>query len=188
VSIRLTRPLAAELHSLAEAGATHPLTYDTVGISAMTQPPVGYRRDHWSRSLGHGEHIFGLAVEALRRWRVHQGAGLIVHAAGPPAVDSVVAMAAPLPIGWIEVVCRVVAVVDQPDRFGFAYGTLPVHPEQGEESFTVVRLGDGSTCFEVVAVSRPRQALARLFPPVARRLQAAATNRYLDAMESAVRP
>ena len=95
-------------------------------------------------------------------------------------------MAAPLPVGWIDVVCRVVAVVDEPERFGFTYGTLPIHPEQGEESFTVTRSDDGGFIFEIVAVSRPRQLLARAVPPVARRLQAAATNRYLKAMHAAV--
>jgi uncharacterized protein (UPF0548 family) len=151
----------------------------------MAKPPPGYRLDRWSRSLGKGGHVFDRAVAALRTWRVHEGAGLVVQAAGPPALDAVVAMAAPLPIGWVEVVCRVVDVVDEPNRFGFTYGTLSVHPEQGEESFTVVRAGDGSTVFQIVAVSRPRQVLARAVPPVARRLQMAATNRYLAAMESA---
>ncbi len=162
------------------------LTYDVVGMSAMAEPPAGYRLDRWARSLGDGEHVFDRAVEALRHWRVHEGAGLVVEAAGPPAVGSVVAMAAPLPVGWVEVVCRVVEVVDEPDRFGFTYGTLSTHPEQGEESFTVIRASDGSISYQIVAASRPRQVLARMFPPVARRLQAAATGRYLAAMQSAV--
>jgi uncharacterized protein (UPF0548 family) len=186
VSIRLARPSAADLRSLADAGTTDSLTYEPVGISAMTAPPSGYRLDRWSRSLGAGHHAFDRAVDALRTWRVHEGAGLVVQAGGPPTVDSIVAMAAPLPIGYVEVVCRVVDVVDQPDRFGFTYGTLSVHPEQGEESFTVVRMTDGSTSFHIVAASRHRLLLARAFPPVARRLQVAATNRYLAAMQSAV--
>ena len=186
MSIRLTRPSAADLRSLAEAGGKDSLTYDTVGMSQMAELPAGYRLDRWSRSLGTDEHTFERAVEALRNWSVHTGAGLLVQAAGPPTLDSVVAMAAPLPVGWIEVVCRVVGVVDEPDRFGFTYGTLSVHPEQGEESFTVTRTADGSTTFQIVAASRPRQVLARAFPPVARRLQTAATHRYLAAMQAAV--
>lgn len=186
VSIRLTRPSSAELLLLAQAATSDSLTYDTVGISAMAEPPSGYRLDRWSISLGKGEHAFDRAVEALRHWRVHEGAGLVVYAGGLPTVDSVVAMAAPLPVGWVEVVCRVVAVIDEPDRFGFTYGTLSVHPEQGEESFTVIRASDGSTDFRIVAASRPRHVLARALPPVARRLQRAAINRYLAAMKSAI--
>ena len=111
---------------------------------------------------------------------------MVVCADRPPALGDVVAMSAPLPIGFVDVVCRVVTVIDEPDRFGFAYGTLPVHAERGEESFTVVRGRDGGITFEIVAVSRPRHPLARLCPPVARRLQRAATERYLDAMAKAV--
>jgi uncharacterized protein (UPF0548 family) len=99
----------------------------------------------------------------------------------------VVAMSAPLPLmGFIDVVCRVVEVTDRTDRWGFAYGTLPVHPEVGEESFTVMRGPDNTVTFDIVAVSRPRHVLARTFPPVARRLQHIATTRYLEAMQSAV--
>ncbi len=49
---------------------------------------------------------------------------------------------------------RVVYVVDEPDRRGFAYGTLPGHPESGEELFLVERVGD-ETWAEVRAFSRP---------------------------------
>jgi uncharacterized protein (UPF0548 family) len=34
---------------------------------------------------------------------------------------------------------RVVAVADEPDRCGFAYGTLPGHAVCGEEAFVVAR-------------------------------------------------
>ena len=50
--------------------------------------------------------------------------------------------------------CRIVWVVDEPDAFGFGYGTLQGHPEEGEESF-VVRGGPGGARFEVTALSRP---------------------------------
>ena len=32
-------------------------------------------------------------------------------------------------LGPVRAPCRVVYVVDEPDRRGFAYGTLPGHPE-----------------------------------------------------------
>ena len=40
-------------------------------------------------------------------------------------------------LGPVTAPCRVVYVVDEPDRRGFAYGTLTGHPESGEELFTV---------------------------------------------------
>jgi uncharacterized protein (UPF0548 family) len=80
------------------------------------------------------------------------------------------------------VTCRVVAIVDEPDRFGFAYGTLSVHPERGEEAFVVTR-ADGSLRFDVIAVSAHANLLTRLMAPIADRLQASASGRYLRAME-----
>jgi uncharacterized protein (UPF0548 family) len=155
-------------------------------MSSDSHPPTGYRRDQWVRQLGRGDQVFAQAKDALSQWRVQEGAGLIVLADGPPVVGMVVAIAAPLPVGFIDVVCRVVRVVDDPDCYSFAYGTLSVHPEQGEEAFSVVRGSDDEVRFEIVAVSRPRMLLARLGHPVARRMQRAATMRYLDAMQAAV--
>ena len=56
------------------------------------------------------------------------------------------------------------AVTDQPEEYGFAYGTLPAHPEQGEEAFHVARRS-GRLVFTVTAFSRPRHPAARLGGP-----------------------
>ncbi|PRC54052.1 DUF1990 domain-containing protein, partial [Mycobacterium sp. ITM-2017-0098] len=40
-------------------------------------------------------------------------------------------------LGPVMAPCRVVYVVDEPDRRGFAYGTPPGHAERGEELFLV---------------------------------------------------
>ncbi|MFT5979127.1 MAG: hypothetical protein ACI83Y_001526 [Candidatus Azotimanducaceae bacterium] len=186
MSLHVTRPTISQLRTLADASAGDELTYSPVGITAESTAPPGYRRGHWSRKLGNGRPVFTRASEALRDWRMQSTSGLIVAHPGQPAVGAVVAMAAPLPVGYIDVVCRVVAVDDQHDRFGFTYGTLPVHPEQGEESFAIVIAPDGAVTVEITAVSRSRHPLARAFPPIAQRLQHIATNRYLDAMQALV--
>ena len=81
---------------------------------------------------------------------------------------------------------RVVAVVDRPDRCGFAYGTLPGHPEQGEESFVCDLDADGSVRFHIRAFSRPHDPLARLGAPVSRHVQVRTTRAYLRAMKDFV--
>jgi Domain of unknown function (DUF1990) len=58
--------------------------------------------------------------------------------------------------------CRIVSVVDEVTRWGFAYGTLPGHPEQGEEVFVVSIAPDETVRFEIVAFSRPADLLVRL--------------------------
>jgi hypothetical protein len=71
-----------------------------------------------------------------------------------------------------SVACRIVYVVDEADRFGFAYGTLPAHAETGEERFTVEwDEQDDAVWYDILAFSLPQQLLARLGYPFARRLQ-----------------
>lgn len=64
---------------------------------------------------------------------------------------------------------------------GFAYGTLPGHPERGEEAFVVERAGIAAT-FSIVAFSRPAALAARLGGPIARGVQRRVTRAYLDAL------
>ena len=75
-----------------------------------------------------------------------------------------------------------VYVVDEPDRAGFAYGTLPGHPESGEELFAVELRTDGSVVATIYAFSRPARWYTRLGGPVARLAQRLMTRRYLAAM------
>jgi uncharacterized protein (UPF0548 family) len=135
-----------------------------------------------------GPDAFPRAVEALRDWRVHRGAGLELATDGPLRIGTNLAFSAPLPLGFVDGTCRIVAVVDESDRFGFAYGTLSVHPERGEESFLVIRDPHGGVRFDVHGISRPSLPLARALSPIADRLQDRAVRRYLSAMQHSVSP
>jgi len=186
VPFRLTRPEPEALRSLVELGEFDELSYELVGLSTLAEAPTGFRMDRRSCSLGRGDEVFDRAVRALREWQVHRGSGIVVLADDEPRIDLVVGMSAPLPVGFIDLACRVVGTVDQQDQFGFTYGTLSAHPEQGEESFTLTRGADFEITFDILAVSRPRMWAARACPPIARRLQHQATGKYLQAMQSAV--
>jgi uncharacterized protein (UPF0548 family) len=102
-----------------------------------------------------------------------------------PAGDVVVGIVvAALPFGptYVLAPCTVVDVTDEPDRFGFAYGTLPGHPERGEEAFHVRRSAEGEVTFDVVAFSRPADLLGRVGGPVARAVQSRVTSAYLEGV------
>lgn len=77
---------------------------------------------------------------------------------------------------------RVVYVVDEPTRRGFAYGTLPGHPERGEEAFIVERHPDGSVWLVIRAFSRPANLFVWIGAPIARMLQSRFTRRYERAL------
>ena len=188
----------ARWHVCSPASPTHCPTRRPVG--GMSDRPCHLRPDRGVRgpfgrdvpsssSVGDGPRrgdAFERGTAALREWVAHRGSGLTVLADGPLAVGTNVAMAAPLPVGFVEVTCRVVDVIDEPEAFGFAYGTLSTHPERGEESFVVRRAADGTVRFVVAAASEPAHPLARLAAPIANRLQDRACRRYLSAMERSV--
>jgi uncharacterized protein (UPF0548 family) len=156
MALHRRRPTEAQLDRLLATATGAALTYAPAGCSLGAAVPSSFRRRQWEATLPDGAS-FDRAVHTLRRWGVQRGAGLVLRAEGDVAVGVHVAMAAPLPIGWVEATCRVVDVVDEADRFGFAYGTLPVHPERGEESFLLHRR---PLRLVIVAVSRPAHPLA----------------------------
>jgi uncharacterized protein (UPF0548 family) len=77
--------------------------------------------------------------------------------------------------------CRVVYVVVELDRCGYAYGTLPGHPESAEEALLLRRSECGGISFTVTAFSRPATVLSKVAGPVGHRLQDLMTTRYLRA-------
>jgi uncharacterized protein (UPF0548 family) len=55
--------------------------------------------------------------------------------------------------------------VDDERQAGFGYGTLPGHPERGEEAFLVERDDGGEVWFTVRAFSRPARWFTRAAGP-----------------------
>jgi uncharacterized protein (UPF0548 family) len=133
--------------------------------------------------IGHGRKAFDKAVEGLVGWQMHRNAGLAVAASAVRAAAGVLVV---LRAGWgplsIVIPCRVVYSIDTTDSQGFAYGTLPGHPEQGEERFTVHLTADGDVRMRIQAFSRPASALARAGGPLTRMTQEYVTNRYVHAL------
>jgi uncharacterized protein (UPF0548 family) len=116
-------------------------------------------------------------------WEMHRGAGLSVRASAPVAREgSVVTLVFGASGFGVVCPCRVVYVVEEPGRQGFAYGTLPGHPEEGEESFMVTQEPNGSVVLRITAFSRPANALSRLGGPLTRRIQDWMTDRYIAAL------
>ena len=89
---------------------------------------------------------------------------------------------------WSLNACRVVYVIEEARRFGFAYGTLQEHAEQGEEKFSVEwESKDDSVFYDILTFSKPRQRQARVAWPVSRMLQKKFARDSLAAMKRAVR-
>lgn len=158
-------------------------TYPEVGATRTAAGPRGYRRLSRSAVLGAGPTRFEEAADDLLHWRMHRRAGLRVRSAQSrvaAGTDAILRLGFG-PVG-IEAPVRVVYVVDGPDRRGFAYGTLPGHPESGEESFIVELDESGVVTLRITAFSRPATLLARVGGPLGRAVQSRVTDRYLRAL------
>jgi len=185
--LRFGRPPPAELLALLEAQAGADVTYQEVGASLGDLPP-GYHHHRQSVVLGPSADTFAAGADALRRWAGHAHAGAEVLPRNAPLVvgRDVLLVLAVGPLTSLAA-CRVVATVDEPGRFGFAYGTLPLHPVSGEESFLIERTAEGTIRFSIAAFSRQAALLARLGTPVARLVQHRTTTAYLEGVRSACR-
>jgi len=179
----LRAPSPEILRRVLEDHGSKPFTYPDVGATAGVAP-AGFHGDAFQTDLGaDDEDRFETARSAVLAWAPQRGAGITVYPDDPPAADRSFVLILPFPvIGCAVAPARVVYVLDEATRAGFAYGTLPGHPEQGEEAFVVVR-EEGRVRFRVVAFSRPGDLLARLGGPVARMVQVRTIRSYLRAME-----
>ncbi len=176
------RPEPVDLEKVRSAQASLEVTYGQVGATRGLLPG-GYRHDWHAVALGAGDEVYRRAVQGLRGWEAHRRAGLTVFPQTPPIrPGETVVLAVTFPAISAIAACRIIYVVDEADEFGFGYGTLPAHPEQGEESFVVQRTEEGTVRFVVTAFSRPHHPLARLGSPIARRVQLGVTRRYLNGL------
>lgn len=168
---------------VAARGARH--SYDHVG-STLEPGTVPGVPEH--RSAVEVEGSVAAAAAVLRRWGAHDGIRARLQPPGAP-IEAATTVLVVAPFGPFEMAVpnRIVAVVDEPERYGFAYGTLQGHAEVGEELFLAEATGPGRVRLSVRIHAQPGSRLARLGRPVVLLLQRAATRRYLDAWAAAVR-
>ncbi|AYF75253.1 DUF1990 domain-containing protein [Nocardia yunnanensis] len=160
-----------------------PFSYADVGATAGEFPP-GYDHFRLRRRIGSGRDLFEQAGEQIRVYRMQRGTGIFQQATTPvaePGTELTVRLGLG-PLG-IEAPCRVVYVLDEPNRRGFAYGTLPGHPESGEELFAVEYDPTDDAVYALVsAFSRPATWYVRLTAPAVRLIQRWFATRYINTL------
>lgn len=179
--LTLRRPTDSRLRDLLDEEEEHGLTFQHVG-ARFGSLPDGFRANRSVQRLGHGEDVFARACHGLRLWEPHRRAGVTLLPE-TPRLRAGTTLLVRLRLGSLHVVggCRILHVVDEPNRFGFVYATLPSHPEVGDESF-VVTSEHGDVSFEVASISRWRDPVVRLGAPIARLVQVRTTRRYLRGL------
>jgi uncharacterized protein (UPF0548 family) len=183
--MRFVRPSdSAAMKQMLETLESAEPTYGDIGATLARKQPEGFHHDHYEVVLGVGPRTFQRAVNGLKTWEAHRLPGLRVF---PDAQEirtgATVVLTLGTPVIAVAAPCRIVSVIDGQTRWGFAYGTLPGHPEQGEEAFSVSISSDQTVRFEIEAFSRPGDPLVRLSGPIGRGMQRGGTGGYLRALK-----
>lgn len=167
----------------AEKLAGLPYSYPEVGATRQDRLPGRYRQLCLQTAAGIGSDHFGRLADRLMRWQIHTASGLDVAVSRDQAVPDAVLVATyrlgPVPV---RTRCRVLYVINDERRCGFAYGTLPGHPLRGEERFVVDHCHDDTVLFTVRSFAEPAGLLPRLGGPVAAVVRRRINQHYLDAV------
>lgn len=156
----------------------------------MTNPDLGhwppggdgFRRSEVSALIGVGEQVWDHAAAQVLRWGVKTASGFTVSSTAVVKPGARVEVTARLfGISVLEPV-EVVAVVQELERVGFSYRTLPGHPVHGEEAFVVSRHGN-EVRLTVRSLTRaaPQRPWRALFPLLLV-VQRIVRRRYLRAL------
>jgi uncharacterized protein (UPF0548 family) len=172
----LSRPSDEQVRNIIAMQRDAPLSYPAVGATSGTIP-AGYKLDHNRIQLGSGQATYERAAAAVRRWAMFDTGWMrLCWPDAPIQPGTTVVVLASLPGLWSLNACRIVYTIDADDatarRFGFAYGTLPIHEALGEERFQVEwNRQDDTVWYDILAFSRPKSLMAKLGYPVARLMQ-----------------
>lgn len=187
--LRLSRPNDAAVARLLDEQCGEPYSYAEVGATRDETLPAGYDHGHADVTLGSGADTFAAARDAVCAWAMFDLAWMeLSRPDGPPAPGVCVAPVARTLGLWSVNVARVVYLVDESRRFGFAYGTLPAHAERGEEIFLVHHDADDVVRYDVRAFSRPQLWFSRIGKPIVAARQRRFRADSCAAMRRAVTP
>ena len=171
MNVQLAYPSPAVLQQFLQGVKHQPFAYKEVGATEF-EFPKGYAHDRNSVQIGYGKKDFERAKIALQNWQhfPENWTKIVPEKTGIEVDMNVAVLFKLFGLWWINS-ARIVYVVDEENRYGFAYGTLPEHVEKGEEYFGVELRDDGSVWYRVEAFSRPNFWLIWLGYPIARLFQ-----------------
>ena len=181
------RPSEAHIREFLRTREDDSFSYPEVGATRHAAP-ASYDVDHNRMMLGRGVEDYERAKQAIRDWKMFDVPGLQLCYPDTPieAGRNVAPLAHHLGFYSLNA-CRIVYVIEEPMRFGFAYGTLTEHAEIGEERFTVeFHPGSGEVWYDIFAFSRPGHFLVKLGYPYARYKQKQFATGSKEAMKRAV--
>ncbi len=162
-------PSETQIKNFLAARRNLPFSYNEVGAS-KEEIPSGYPINHHRIQIGSGADAYARARKAIQNWTMYRLEWTRLFPFDAPiAVGEVVCVVVNHRLCWSLNPCRIIYILEETgavERYGFAFGTLPGHSEEGEERFTVEwNRADDSVWYELLAFARPHHILARIgFP------------------------
>ena len=164
-------PDESQLRNYLDQQVNAELSYAEVGAT-KDQQPAGYDNDDNHVILGHGDAVWDNAKHAIVNWQQYPKPWTNIYPAKAPLKKGqTVAVLFRVAGVWWRNSARIVYTINEEDRFGWAYGTLKDHVEQGEECFWIEKNGEGLVSYHIRAFSRPAFWMARMGYPLARHWQ-----------------
>ena len=170
------KPGEQAINNFLQARRSDKFSYPEVGASRTAKTPDGYNTDHNRIKLGSGIEDFTKATAAVRNWQMFAlpWVQLCWTKTSIGVGETVAALINHFGF-WSLNASRIVYLIQEKgaiEKYGFAYGTLTAHAEQGEERFMVEFHRDtGEVWYDLFAFSKPKHALAKLGYPFSRILQ-----------------
>ncbi len=163
------------------------LNYPGIGFTSEGRSPAGFDRSRASAHLGEGFETYRRVADGILNWQIQRRSGLRVRTE-TEAVESGSRIVSGFGIGpfRIKAPCEVVwvrrpAPGNTAQSAGFGYGTLPGHPERGEEAFEVSIDAAGAVTFTITAFSRHSNWFYAAGGAAAKAAQRLITSRYIDS-------
>ncbi|MGD9562550.1 MAG: DUF1990 domain-containing protein [Pyrinomonadaceae bacterium] len=185
---QFSKPDRDEVNGFLDSASRQSYSYAEVGATLGELPGRYLHHDHNRIVVGRGIEDWETAKRAIREWKMFDLVWCRICWPETPIEEgrNVAMMASHIGL-WSLNAARIVYTLDEPDRFGFAYGTLADHAECGEERFSVeIDRESGDIHYDLYSFSRPRHLLARLGYPYARYLQKQFVVESMQAMLRAV--
>ena len=165
------------------------LNYPGIGATSEGRSPEGFDRNQTHAHLGEGLETYRRVADGILTWQIQRRSGLRVRTE-TEAVEPGARIVSGFGVGpfRINAPCEVVWVRrpvpgGAPQSAGFGYGTLPGHPERGEEAFEVSIDAAGAVTFSITAFSRHANWFYAAGGAVAKAAQRFITSRYLRSAQ-----
>src|SRR5690349_4348434 len=134
----LRKPSDLQVRAFITAQQQSTFSYSPLEITRDPSPDSGYTVDHNRVQLGSGAQCFDAAIKAIRQWKMFDLGWVQLFSERTPIETGATVAVVVSHLGfWSMNACRIVYVVEESEKYGFAYGTLAEHAERGEERFMV---------------------------------------------------